>query len=48
MNLKHLSFDDASFDHAFSICVFEHLDYEVKQAAISEIARVLKTEGCFR
>ena len=45
MNLKHLSFDDASFDHAFSICVFEHLDYEVKQAAISEIARVLKPEG---
>jgi len=45
MNMKHLSFDDAFFDHAFSICVFEHLDFEVKQAAISEIARVLKPEG---
>ena len=36
---------DAHFDHAFSICVFEHLDYDVKQAALREIARCLKPGG---
>jgi SAM-dependent methyltransferase len=45
MNMERLSFDDAFFDHAFSICVFEHLDHEVKQAALCEIARVLKPGG---
>jgi SAM-dependent methyltransferase len=45
MNMKHPDFKEAFFDHAFSICVFEHLGYEVKQAAISEIARVLRPGG---
>lgn len=45
MNMKKLDFPDNHFDHAFSICVFEHLDYEVKQSALAEISRVLKPGG---
>jgi ubiquinone/menaquinone biosynthesis C-methylase UbiE len=45
MDLGDLRFPDAHFDHAFSICVFQHLDYEVKQAALREIARCLKPGG---
>jgi ubiquinone/menaquinone biosynthesis C-methylase UbiE len=45
MDMGALRFPDAYFDHAFSICVFEHLDYDVKQAALSEIARCLKPSG---
>jgi SAM-dependent methyltransferase len=45
MNMKKLDFEDEYFDHAYSICVFEHLDYDVKQAALSEIARCLKPGG---
>lgn len=45
MNMKELDFEDKYFDHAYSICVFEHLDYEIKQAALSEIARTLKPNG---
>ncbi len=45
MNMKKLDFSDEYFDHAYSICVFEHLTYEIKQAALSEIARCLKPNG---
>lgn len=47
MDMRRLEFPDEYFDHAFSICVFEHLDYDVKQAALSEIARCLKPGGLF-
>jgi ubiquinone/menaquinone biosynthesis C-methylase UbiE len=46
MNMNKLDFDAEYFDHAYSICVFEHLDYGLKQNALREIARVLKPEGC--
>jgi len=45
MNMKELDFEDEYFDHAYSICVFEHLTYEIKQAALAEIARCLKPNG---
>lgn len=45
MNMKKLEFEDGYFDHAYSICVFEHLDYAIKQSALLEIARCLKPEG---
>lgn len=45
MDMRRLDFPDRYFDHAFSICVFEHLDYDVKQAALREIARCLKPGG---
>ncbi|MEJ5357660.1 MAG: methyltransferase domain-containing protein [Desulfobacterales bacterium] len=47
MDMRKLDFPDEYFDHAFSICVFEHLDYDIKQAALSEIARCLKPGGIF-
>jgi 2-polyprenyl-3-methyl-5-hydroxy-6-metoxy-1,4-benzoquinol methylase len=45
MNMKKLSFEDEYFDHAYSICVFEHLDYDTKKSALSEIARCMKPNG---
>jgi ubiquinone/menaquinone biosynthesis C-methylase UbiE len=45
MNMKKLDFENGYFDHAYSICVFEHLDYDIKKAALSEIARCLKPNG---
>jgi ubiquinone/menaquinone biosynthesis C-methylase UbiE len=45
MNMKKLDFEDNYFDHVYSICVFEHLDYEIKQLALKEIARCLKPNG---
>ena len=45
MDMAHLQFDDAYFDHAYSICVFEHLDAGLRQRALREIARVLKPGG---
>ena len=45
MNMRGLEFPDASFDHAFSICVFEHLEFELRQVALAEIARVLRPGG---
>lgn len=47
MDLGALDFADETFDCAFSICVFEHLDLDVKHRAIAEIARVLKPGGVF-
>ncbi len=43
--MRELDFEDEYFDHAYSVCVFEHLDYEIKQLALFEIARCLKPNG---
>jgi SAM-dependent methyltransferase len=45
MNMEKLDFEDKYFDNAYSICVFEHLDYKIKQSALSEINRCLKPDG---
>ncbi len=45
MNMEKLAFDEDFFDHAFSICVFEHLDFYTKQKAMLEIHRCLKPGG---
>lgn len=45
MDMTDLHFDDDYFDHAYSICVFEHLDAELRQRALRELARVLKPGG---
>lgn len=45
MDVKKLDFEDESFDHAYSICVFEHLEYEARRQALSEIARCLRPNG---
>ncbi len=45
MNMENLDFENEYFDNAYSICVFEHLDFEIKQTALSEIARCLKPNG---
>jgi 2-polyprenyl-3-methyl-5-hydroxy-6-metoxy-1,4-benzoquinol methylase len=45
MNMKQLRFPDNYFDHAYSVCVFEHLDFDIKQKALLEIARCLKPGG---
>lgn len=44
-NLRALPFPDAWFDHAYSICVMEHLDYPDKLAAMAEMGRCLKPGG---
>jgi len=45
MNMENLDFKDEYFYNAYSICVFEHLNYEIKQSALSEISRCLKPNG---
>ncbi len=45
MDIAKLDFPDAHFDHAYSICVFEHLEADLRQRALREIARVLKPGG---
>jgi SAM-dependent methyltransferase len=45
MDLCKMDFPDKYFDIAYSICVFEHLDFDVKQSALAEIARCLKPRG---
>jgi len=45
MDMTDLRFDDGWFDHAYSICVFEHLDAELRRRALDELARVLKPGG---
>ncbi len=45
MDMRKLDFPDGYFDHGFSICVFEHLDYDVKRAALEEMARCVKPGG---
>jgi ubiquinone/menaquinone biosynthesis C-methylase UbiE len=45
MDIEKMNFDDMFFDHAFSICVFEHLDFYTKQKAMVEVHRCLKQGG---
>lgn len=45
MDMRKLNFPDGFFDAVYSICVFEHLDFPVKQSALCEIARCLKSKG---
>lgn len=45
MDMTALEFEDGSFDHAYSICVFEHLTADLRQRALTEIARVLRPGG---
>jgi SAM-dependent methyltransferase len=45
MDMAELRFEDSYFDHAYSICVFEHLDADLRRRAALEIARVLKPGG---
>jgi 2-polyprenyl-3-methyl-5-hydroxy-6-metoxy-1,4-benzoquinol methylase len=45
MDIEKMEFDDMFFDHAYSICVFEHLDFYTKQKAMVEIHRCLKPQG---
>ncbi len=45
MDMAALEFEEGFFDHAFSICVFEHLDFYTKQKAMLEIHRCLKPGG---
>ncbi|WP_373054270.1 class I SAM-dependent methyltransferase [Thioalkalivibrio sp.] len=45
MDIASLDFPDGFFDHAYSICVFEHLEADLRQRALREIARVLKPGG---
>jgi len=42
---RYLPFAERSFDHVFSYSVLQHLSKENVDAAVSEIARVLKPEG---
>lgn len=45
MDMAALNFADGYLDHAYSVCVFEHLDAGPKQIALHQIARCLKPEG---
>jgi SAM-dependent methyltransferase len=45
MDMRRLDFPDEYFDHAYSICVFEHLDFDIRQDALREMARCLKPGG---
>jgi ubiquinone/menaquinone biosynthesis C-methylase UbiE len=45
MDMTDLQFDDGYFDHAYSICVFEHLTAEQRRQALREIGRVLRPGG---
>jgi 2-polyprenyl-3-methyl-5-hydroxy-6-metoxy-1,4-benzoquinol methylase len=47
MGIENMLFEEHFFDHAFSICVFEHLDFYTKQKALIEIHRALKPGGEF-
>lgn len=45
-DISNLSlFTDGMFDVIFSICVFEHLDYELRVKALAEFGRILKPGG---
>lgn len=45
MDMQELHFENEYFDHAYSICVFEHLDLQARQLALGELARCLKPNG---
>jgi SAM-dependent methyltransferase len=42
---RALPFEDASFDHAYSISVLEHIEGDGAEAALGELARVVKPGG---
>jgi ubiquinone/menaquinone biosynthesis C-methylase UbiE len=42
-----LPYEDASFDRVFSTLMFHHVPLDKKEEALSEVRRVLTTEGCF-
>ncbi len=45
MDMTRLAFRDGSFDHAFSVCVFEHLPVSGRVRCGAEVARVLRHGG---
>jgi len=45
MDMRKLDYEDAFFDHAYSICVFEHLEARDRRRALGEIARCLTPGG---
>jgi ubiquinone/menaquinone biosynthesis C-methylase UbiE len=42
-----LPYENASFDRVFSTLMFHHVPLDKKEEALSEVRRVLTTEGCF-
>jgi SAM-dependent methyltransferase len=42
---RALPFDDAGFDHAYSISVLEHIEGDGDAAALRELARVVRANG---
>ena len=42
---RALAFADASFDHAYSISVLEHIEGDGSQSALAELARVVRPGG---
>lgn len=44
-DMRELTFPPASFDHVFSICVFEHLPVSGRQACSSRVRDVLRPGG---
>jgi len=45
MDMTELAFPDESFDHVFSVCVFEHLPVSGRIRCNEQVARVLKPGG---
>lgn len=45
MDVSRMEFKEGFFDHCFSICVFEHLDFYLKQRAFVEFHRTMKPGG---
>jgi len=45
MDMRKMTFPAEHFDHAYSICVLEHLDLPSKHEVLGEIVRVLKPGG---
>lgn len=45
MDMTHLEFGSGHFDHAYSLCVMQHLDSDTRKKALREIGRVLKAGG---
>ena len=44
-DLTRLPFKDASFDYVVSLDVMGHIEFDLKDAAIAEMKRVLKPDG---
>lgn len=45
MDMTKIQFPAESFDHAYSICVFEHLELQQRHRALAEIHRILRPGG---